>query len=142
MNSISTDGSVSSVSALLDDGAWVLSENRRAREQTAKLVEEASALIATFRSHRFCLIAGADDGSDDLGRIRRKLRAFASSGTPKTFVGESRGATCDACGRKILVGEVEYEVVANGLELRLESDCYLRLVDELQASPPRPDAAS
>jgi len=85
-------------------------------------------------SHRLRPIAGADGATENEGRIRRKVRAFASFGTPKTFVGESRGATCDACGRKIFVGEVEYEAVANGLQMRLESACYLVLVDELETS--------
>jgi len=46
----------------------------------------------------FCPIAGADDLADDRERIRRGLHAFALFGTPKTVVGLSRGATCEACG--------------------------------------------
>jgi hypothetical protein len=53
----------------------------------------------------------------------------------------SRGTTCDACGRSILEGEIEYELVADGHEMRLESDCYLLLVDELVKLQPRADAA-
>src|SRR5262245_30044834 len=141
MNHVSTNFPPPTVSALLDDGAWVLGQNQRTREQTARLAQETRELILTSRPHRFHPIAGADYGTDDEGRIRRKLRAFATSGTPKTFVGESRGATCDACGRKIFVGEIEYEVVANGLEMRMESDCYLLLVDELEKLPRSDDGS-
>ena len=143
MISISTDDPASSLSALLDDGSWVLAQNHRAREQTAKLAQEASALIVTFRPHRFRPIAGADDLTDESQWIRRGLRAFAKFGIAKTWVGPSRGAVCDVCGGKIPVGEQEYELVAsNGNEIRLNGDCYALLVNELPTVPQRPNAAS
>jgi hypothetical protein len=143
MTHVSTDFSPSTVSARLDDGAWVLAQNRRARGKTAKLAQEARALIVTFRSHRFRPISGADDPADDGERIRRELRAFASFGRPRTFVGQSRGSNCDACGRKIFIGEMEYDLVAsNGKEIRLNSDCYLLLINELAAFEQTPNAAA
>ena len=133
----------SSLSALLDDGAWVLAQNRHAREETAKLAHEARALILTFRSHRFLPIAGADDLTDLSERIRRGLRAFATFGIAKTWVGPSRGALCDVCGTKIAVDEIEYELVAsNGNEIRLDGDCYELLMNELPTLPQGRAAAS
>jgi|SRR5215475_13327973 hypothetical protein len=143
MSSTTTDDPVSSVSALLDDGAWVLAQNRQACEEAAILAQEARALILTFRSHRFRPIAGADDLADDRERTRRGLRAFATFGIAKTWVGPSRGAVCDACGRKIAADEIEYELVAeNGNEIRLDGDCYALLVNELATLPQGRAAAS
>jgi hypothetical protein len=99
-------------------------------------------LILRFRAHRFCPIAGADDLADDRERIRRGLHAFALFGTPKTFVGLSRGATCEACGRQISGGEIEYELVADGHEMRLESNCYVLFVDEMAKLQPHPDGTA
>jgi hypothetical protein len=143
MSSVSTDDAASSLSALLDDGAAALAQNQRAREQTAKLAQETRALIVTFRSHRFRPIAGAAALADERERIRRGLRTFATFPIAKTWVGPSRGAECGACGRKIAIDEIEYELVAgNGNEIRLDGDCYALLVNELVRSPQDRDVAS
>ena len=39
-------------------------------------------------------------------------------------------------GRRIFVGDLEWDVVATGLELRLDAACYLLLVDELERLKP------
>lgn len=143
MSTISTDDPASWLSALLDQGAWVLARNHEVRERWATLSQETLDLILTFRSHRFRPIAGADDLADRRDQIRRGLRAFASFGTAKTWVGPSRGAICDACGRNIAVDEIEYEIVArNGNEVRLDGDCYALLVNESATLPRDRDVAS
>jgi hypothetical protein len=88
----------------LDDGTWVFAQSQQAHVRARKLAQEASALILTFRSHRFRPIAGADDVDDEREFIRRGLRAFATFGIAKTWVGLSRGALCDMCRKKIAVG--------------------------------------
>src|SRR5262245_28264658 len=112
MSTISTDAPASSSSALLDQGTWVLARNQQLRERWAMLSRETLDLILTFRSHRFRPIAGADGVDDEHERTRRGLRAFATFGIAKTWVGPSRGAVCDVCGRKIAVDMIEYELVA------------------------------
>lgn len=147
MSSSSTDlfmsyDAVSDVAGLVAHGARVIVQARdgRARSRYARvratcLRHEAHLEILRFSGDHLHLISGADDSDAEPQRIRSVLRAFALFGTPKTFVGLSRGATCDACGRLIIGGEIEYELVADSHEMRLESSCYLLLVDELAASP-------
>ena len=47
----------------------------------------------------------------------------------KTYVGLSRGAACESCASHIFVGDVKYNVVGEGGELRLDAACYL-ILDE------------
>ena len=115
--------------ASLDDGAWTLTESRRACDVSRRLRVEACALLVTYRAHRFRAIFGASDANRREG-LRPRLATFAAGGPVKTYVGPSRGAACDVCGERIFVGEIEYEVVAEGRELRLDAACYLILVDE------------
>jgi hypothetical protein len=146
---LTSDDLTSDVAGLLAHGALVIAQSRDARERSRQWHvdatwhrQEAHDLLLRFSPHRLQPISGADSFAEEPERLRSALRAFASFGTPKTFVGLSRGATCDACGRSILEGEIEYELVADGHEMRLESDCYLLLVDELAKLQPRADAAS
>jgi len=122
-------------SALLDNGAWILHRSVCAREWADALQHEARELVLTFRTHRFRPILGASeaDGRED---VRRTLGAFAACRPIKTYVGESRGSVCDACGSRILVGNLEWDVVATTMELRLDAACYLLLVDELERLKP------
>jgi hypothetical protein len=128
--------------ALLDEGVWLLARNRRARDRAMILRQEARALVLTFRSHRFCPIYGASGlGGDpptrsaDEDQVRGRLRALASLGPVKTHVGLSRGAPCDACHKTISRGDIEYDVVADAVALRLDSGCYLLLVEEMPRPP-------
>ena len=144
-----SDGSVFDVASLLALGASVIAQTRQARSKTRYarvhatwLRYEAYSLMMRFSPDCFQPISGADGFAEETERTRNALRAFALYGTAKTFVGLSRGATCDSCGRSILGGEIEYELVADGHEMRLESDCYLLFVDELERlQPPPPDSA-
>ena len=51
-------------SALLEDGAWILAESRRAAERAAELREETRELMLTYRLHRIRAIASGTDGRD------------------------------------------------------------------------------
>ena len=137
------------VARLLAHGALVITQSRdacnrsrRARGAATLRRQEALDLILRFSPQRVEPISGGDGFTEGTDPIRTVLRAFAMFGTPKTFVGLGRGAICNACGRDILRGEIEYEVVANGHEMRLDSSCYLVLVDELATLPPRSASAS
>jgi len=48
------------------------------------------------------------------------------------WISRGQGAACDACGKTILVGEPQYELVANGREMRLDRDCFRRRMEELK----------
>jgi hypothetical protein len=139
------DDATSDVAGLLAHGAVVIAQSRDARDRSQQARvdatwrrQEAHDLILRFSPHRLQRISGADGFAEKPERIRSVLRAFASFGTPKTFVGLSRGATCDACGRAIRSGEIEYELVADSHEMRLESGCYLLVEEELATLPPKP----
>jgi hypothetical protein len=42
--------------------------------------------------------------------------------------------SADACGNKILIGDLDYDLAAsNGDEIRLNSDCYSLLMNEFAA---------
>ena len=140
---LASDDPISDVAGLLARGALVISDSREARARIRQirvhatwLRQEARALILGSNPHSLQPISGGTDVNHDKARIRGELHAFASFGTPKTIVSLSRGATCDACAREICTGEIEYQVVADGHEMRLESDCYLLLVDELGTLQP------
>jgi hypothetical protein len=47
--------------ALLDDGAWTLTESRRACDVSQRLRGQACALLLTYRAHRFGAISAAPD---------------------------------------------------------------------------------
>jgi len=40
------------------------------------------------------------------------------------------GGACGACGSDIFVGDIEYDVVVEGREMKLDATCYLILVEE------------
>jgi hypothetical protein len=44
----------------------------------------------------------------------------------------SEGMICESCGKTIPVGHPQYEIVTNGDELRLDRDCFLRRMKELE----------
>src|SRR5262249_3871578 len=50
---------MSGTAALLDDGAWTLSETRRAITRAALLQEQTRELVLTYRSHRVRGIGGS-----------------------------------------------------------------------------------
>ena len=91
----------------------LLAANRRVRAQSERLRAETTALVFTYRLHRFPRLSGASDTSDaDL--VRRLLRDFcAVIEPPKSFVGFSRGSVCQACGNVIKPSEIEYNVAAS-----------------------------
>ena len=76
--------------------------------------------------------------ADDHDGLRRMLSAFQSAGRLKTRVNPSVGGPCGACGSDIFVGDIEYDVVVEGREMKLDATCYLILVEE--AARLQPDA--
>ena len=76
-------------------------------------------------------IGGQMNGSD-----RGGAEGGARRLTPSVMIWltRSQGAACDACGKTIAVGESQYEVVANGREMRLDRDCFRRQMDELTST--------
>ena len=111
--------------------------NRRVRAHSEHLRAQTTALLFTYRLHRFPKMRGASDtGGEDC--VRRLLRDFcAVIEPPKSFVGFSRGAACQACGNAIKAGEREYDVVAGTSELRLDEPCYKFFLEESLASDRR-----
>src|SRR5215470_9398541 len=63
--------------------------------------------------------------------IQRGRRAVGSFPIVRMWIGPSCGATCEVCGHKIAVADIEYEIfVANGQELRLDAECWRLLRKE------------
>lgn len=76
------------VSALLEDGAWILAESRRAMGRAAELREESRELMLTYGLHRIRAIAGGTDGRTD-GATVSVLRHLLETAPAD--------ALCDAC---------------------------------------------
>jgi len=132
------------VSSLLVEGAFAVARAYEAFDRAVQLQRETREVVLTFRSHRFRPIFGSDDldGGEHVGdqdELRRRLRALAALGTVKTYVGPSRGATCDLCHKPIVGGENEYEIVDAVLEIRLDVSCYDMLVNALSDPRREPD---
>ena len=107
-----------------------MARNERLRARAAHLVGDTRALLAKYRAHRFPRFSGASDITEN-NHVRVLLRAFVSrNGRPRSFVGYSRGSTCQACGNAIKPGDVEYDVVAGATELRLDEVCYKVFLEE------------
>ena len=110
-----------------------MARNERLRAQAAHLVGDARALMTKYRAHRFPRFSGASDITQN-DYVRVLLRGFVSRvGQPRSFVGYSRGSTCQACGNAIKPGDVEYDVVAGATELRLDEICYKVFLEESRA---------
>ena len=118
-----------SVTALLAFGASTLDDSQQAVHTSRRLADDTRSLLFSYRSHRVRPIRGASDADGHDG-LRRMLSAFPSTGQVKTRVGQSGGSACDACGSHIFVGDIEYDVVVEGHEMKLDATCYLILVDE------------
>ena len=107
-----------------------MARNERLRTQAAHLVGDARALMVKYRGHRFPRFSGASDLTQH-DHVRVLLRAFVSRiGQPRSFVGYSRGSTCQTCGNTIKAGDVEYDVVVGATELRLDEICYRVFLEE------------
>ena len=78
---------------LADD---TLAANRRLRADSEHLHAQTTALLFTYRLHRFPHVLGASDaGGED--HVRRLLRDFcAGIQPPKSYAGLSRGSVCQA----------------------------------------------
>jgi hypothetical protein len=78
------------------------------------------------------LFAGGSDAEDD-DRVRNLLRELARNGPLKLLGGYSPGGgVCQACGNRIKVGAIEYEVETTGSRLRIDAACYRLLVQEMR----------
>jgi hypothetical protein len=85
-------------------------------------------VILTFGLVRFTPISGR---SDDPGEVRSALQTLLSFGAVAICVGPSLGGMCDACGRSIAVGDAQYEATTDERGMRLDSDCFEVLMDEV-----------
>jgi hypothetical protein len=127
--------SESTVSLLLDEGAWVLGHSVRVRERAVALQRDVRESLLAFRSHRFRPIFGASDVGED-PRVSRLLSEFCSGNEPpKSYVGQSRGSVCQVCGKTIKAEDLEYDVVAGPSELRLDAACYASFIDTFAREP-------
>jgi len=124
---------MSGTAALLDDGAWTLSETRRVITRAAWLQEQTRELVLTYRSHRVRGIGGSSGVDGDRGAI---VRVLASQPT-KTFAGLSRGGGCMLCGSAIKRDEPEYEIESSTLTMTVDADCFKMI--ELQIAEARPN---
>ena len=121
-------------SALIELADETLAANRRVRAHSEHLRAQTTALLFTYRLHRFSPIFGASDAGDD-GHARRLLRDFcAVVEPPKSYAGLSRGSVCQACGKTIDPGDLEYDIAATESEIRLDADCYRVFSEELRAA--------
>jgi hypothetical protein len=116
------------VAAALAEASVVLARSQALRETAVELRRQARVLRT--RARRWLPISGGSDGRDR-EQLKRRLAAFVGPAPVKTYVGASRGAECGACGAHIVAGELEYEIVREGREIRLDGRCYLILVDEV-----------
>jgi hypothetical protein len=108
----------------------VLSAKKRLRERVGELHANTVAVMLRYRRHRFLRFTGASDTNDEQ-RVRELLRDLATrSGRPRSYVGYSRGSVCKACGNAIKVNDLEYDVVGDMSEIRLDAGCYERLIDQ------------
>jgi len=108
----------------------ILSANTRLRQRVGELRANTVALMLRYRRHRFPQFAGASDNNDE-PRVRELLRDLATrSVRPQSYVGYSRGSVCQACGNDIKVNDLEYDVVGNMCEVRLDAGCYERLIEQ------------
>lgn len=121
------------VAARLAEASIVLAHSQVLREPAVELRRQARVLRA--RARRWLPVSG---GSDGRGReqLRRTFAAFVGPAPVKTHVGASRGATCGVCGVHIVAGDLEYEIVGERREIRLDRSCYLILLDEVARVPP------
>ena len=71
---------------LLEEGLWILTENRRVQDRAQRLADEARELVVTYRSHRLCEISGGtSEDADGIVKLRHLLRAAPGD------------ALCDSC---------------------------------------------
>jgi hypothetical protein len=108
----------------------ILSANKRLRERVVELHANTVALMLRYRRHRFPQFTGASDTNDEQ-RVRERLSDLVTKSTrPRSYVGYSRGSVCQACGNDIKVNDLEYDVVGDMSEIRLDAGCYERLIDQ------------
>ena len=108
----------------------ILSANERLREQFGELHANTVALLLRYRRHCFPRFTGASD-TDDGQRVRELLRDLVTrSGRPRSYVVYSRGSICQACGNDIKVNDLEYDVVIDLSEIRLDTGCYERFIEQ------------
>ena len=76
-----------------------------------------SASIARGASGAKTDHAGADE-------LRKRLAALPQE-RPSVYAGPGMNGTCDACGKDILLGATEYEVVFSAVSIRLDRKCFM-----------------
>ena len=108
-------------SRLLDLGAQVLAQSRHERDKARRIANVTRELILRFGLNRLPPICG---GTADPSKTRWWVRFVGSLGTSALWIVPSAGATCDACNRQIAEGELQYEVIAEDREMRLDGRCY------------------
>src|SRR5262245_17524884 len=115
--------------------AATLVVNKRVRAEAAELRAYANALRVKFRRHRFFYVSGGSEPNDG-DHVRVLLRDFCTAEEPpKSYVGYSRGSACQACGRTIKPGDVEYDLVTPAATLRLDGPCYGVFIDVQSTTP-------
>lgn len=103
-----------------------LDANQRVRAEAAQLRAAARAL--RLRSRHFATPDLSETYDEE--RLRQLLCDVVSSTEAViAWVENSRGSVCQACGSGIEPHELEFYVVAESPELRLDLACYSTLID-------------
>jgi hypothetical protein len=100
---------------------------RRSRQA---LAASNVAIVATqqiiVRSTRRILqhVRGGSTDHPGTDELRARLAALPQ-GTPSVYAGPGMNGKCDLCGKDILLGATEFEVVFSAVSIRFDRKCFM-----------------